>query len=434
MKKVHIIGSGMAGLGAAHYLSDNKMESVMLEKDSHFGGHTASHEFKEGFVFDEGPHISFTENERIKALFADGVDGHYREINAKVNNYWQGHWIKHPAQCNLHGLPTDMVVKIIQEIIDIQNQPEAKIENYSDWLYASFGKTFSETFPMEYTKKYHTTTAENLSTDWLGPRLYKPKLEEVLNGALSADTQNVHYITEFRYPDRGGFVSFLAKFITRTSLKLNCKVVEIDVDSKKLKYESGAEENYEHLISSMPLPEIIKVIKKVPDEVKQAASKLACSEVVIVNLGIGRPDVFDAHWTYFYDDDIAFSRLSTPFLQSPNNVPNGCSSLQAECYFSKKFKPLDKSPEDYIDIVINDLKKCSIFKDDEEIIFKDVMHISYGNVIFDLERKSALKTVHEYLDEVDIVYCGRYGEWKYIWTDESFISGERAAEKVLKKI
>ena len=28
-------------------------------------------------------------------------------------------------------------------------------------------------------------------------------------------------------------------------------------------------------------------------------------------------------------------------------------------------------------------------------------------------------------------YCGRYGDWGYMWTDESFISGERAAEKAL---
>ena len=62
------------------------------------------------------------------------------------------------------------------------------------------------------------------------------------------------------------------------------------------------------------------------------------------------------------------------------------------------------------------------------------MHIDYANVIFDLERAAALKIVHGYLDELGIAYCGRYGDWAYIWTDESFISGENAAEKVLKKI
>ena len=35
---------------------------------------------------------------------------------------------------------------------------------------------------MQYTRKYHTTTADNMSTDWLGPRIYRPSLEEVLAG------------------------------------------------------------------------------------------------------------------------------------------------------------------------------------------------------------------------------------------------------------
>ena len=42
---------------------------------------------------------------------------------------------------------------------------------------------------MEYTIKYHTTTAANMSTDWIGPRLYQAKLEEVLRGALGADAR-----------------------------------------------------------------------------------------------------------------------------------------------------------------------------------------------------------------------------------------------------
>ena len=57
--------------------------------------------------------------------------------------------------------------------------------------------------------------------------------------------------------------------------------------------------------------------------------------------------------------------------------------------------------------------------------------IPYANIIFDLDRAAALKTVHGYLDDIGIAYCGRYGDWGYMWTDESFKSGELAAEKAL---
>ena len=50
-----------------------------------------------------------------------------------------------------------------------------------------------------------------------------------------------------------------------------------------------------------------------------------------------------------------------------------------------------------------------------------------------LDRTEALKTVHGYLDDIGIAYCGRYGDWGYMWTDESFISGERAAQSALSR-
>ena len=45
------------------------------------------------------------------------------------------------------------------------------------------------------------------------------------------------------------------------------------------------------------------------------------------------------------------------------------------------------------------------------------------------------KTVEEKAAAADhtFAYCGRYGDWGYMWTDESFISGERAARKILKE-
>ncbi len=81
-----------------------------------------------------------------------------------------------------------------------------------------------------------------------------------------------------------------------------------------------------------------------PDVVVAAAARLACSTCVIVNIGLDRRDISDWHWTYFYDDDFCFSRLSFPHMLSPNNAPPDAGSIQAEIYFSSKYKPLDCSP------------------------------------------------------------------------------------------
>jgi protoporphyrinogen oxidase len=433
MADICVLGTGMAGYGAAHRLHEAGVRAVIFDKKGHYGGHTASFVVDGKYTFDEGPHVSFTKNERLQKLFADNIDNQYETLDTRVNNYWKGYWVKHPAQVNLHGLPTDLVVNVIKDFVEAQHTDHGEIQNYEQWLRASFGNTFAEQFPMQYTIKYHTTEARNKSLDWIGPRLYQAKLDEVLRGALSPSSPDVHYISHFRYPSHGGFVAYLKRFMEKADLRLNHELAAIDPTRKQLTFTNGVTVPYRGVVSSVPLPDLIPKIAGAPADVHDAASRLACTELVIVNVVVNRRDLIDAHWTYIYDQDIFFTRLSTPHLQSPHNVPPGCGSLQAECYYSRKYRPLDRAPKDCIEPTIRDLKKIGVLRENDKVLYTDVMHIEYANVIFDLERANALKTVHGYLDDVGIAYCGRYGDWAYIWTDESFATGERAAEQILSR-
>ncbi len=428
-----IVGSGLAALGASYRLRSEGVSSVLYDKNSYHGGHTASHEAR-GFIFDEGPHVSFTTNERVRQLFAESVHDNYETIKAKVNNYWKGYWVTHPVICNLYGLPSDLVIKVLKDFVASRNCDDQPCKQYEDWLIATYGRTYAETFPMQYTRKYHTTTADNMSTDWLGPRLYKPELEEVLVGAISPVAPNIHYVQEYRYPTHNGFVSYLDLFGAQSQIILDHRLVAVDPRARELRFANGTVVGYDHLISSVALPDLIPMISGTPADVLEAAERLACTTLVLVNLGINRPDISEASWSYFYEDDYVFSRVSFPRLMSPHTVPPGVGSIQAEVYFSKKYRPLERPPVDYIEPVIDGLRRCGLIREEDKILFKDVMVIPYANIIFDLDRAASLKTVHGYLDDLGIAYCGRYGDWGYLWTDESLISGERAAQTVLNRM
>jgi len=434
MPNIAVIGTGMAGFGAAYRLHQMGLKPTMYDKNAYYGGHTTSLRYETDFVFDLGPHISFTKDPRIQDLLADNVDQMYETIQINLNNYWHGYWPKHPAQLHLHGLPEDLIVKVIADFVEERQRPERPVNNYSDWLLSSFGRTFAEQFPMQYTRKYHLTSAENMSVDWLGPRIYRPTLEEVLRGAISASSPNIHYITHFRYPTGGGFVSYLKKFLPYGNIKLGHELVSVDPGVGELRFSNGSVATYDALVSSMPLPELIPLIAGVPNDVIEASRRLACSTCVLVNIGVDREDLSDAHMTYFYDEDICFTRLSFPHMLSPNNTPAGTGSIQAEIYFSAKYRPFTGSASDWIQPAISDLRRCGILREGDTILLSKATLLPYANIIFDLERSAALKTVHGYLDDIGIAYCGRYGDWGYLWTDESFKSGEFAADKALSRL
>jgi protoporphyrinogen oxidase len=430
-----VIGTGMAGYGAVNRLRAEGIRPVAYDKNSYYGGHTASFRDTSGFLFDLGPHISFTKVPRMQELFAGYVNQKYESVQINLNNYWRGLWVTHPVQLHLNALPRDLIVEIMSDFVKVLHAPERPIANYEDWLLASFGRKFAETFPMTYGRKYHTTPASNMSIDWLGPRIYRPSFEEMLRGALAPWTPELHYITNFRYPSNGGFISYLRDLPTVADLRLEHEVVGIDPSQKEVRFASGKVASYDGLVSSVPLPELLAMIKGAPRDVVEAAQRLACTTCVLVNVGVNRTDLSPAaQMSYFYDEDICFSRLSFPHMLAASNVPAGHGSIQAEVYFSSKYKPLTSPPEALIEPVINDLRRAGVLREGDEIVTRNARVIRYANVIFDLERAPALKTVHGYLDDIGIAYCGRYGDWGYMWTDESFMSGERAAESALQRL
>lgn len=428
---VVIIGSGMAGFGAASRLHAEGIRPVVYDRNGYYGGHTASFRDPTGFLFDLGPHISFTKDVRIQDLLASHVDQQYEALQVKLDNYWRGLRLTHPVQLHLNGLPHELVVEIITDFVKVHEAPEKPVANYEEWLIASYGRRFAELFPMQYTRKYHLTTAANMSTEWLGPRMYRPSLQELLRGALAPWKPEVHYITHFRYPKQGGFLSYLRPFPQLADIRLQHEAVSIDPKARAVRFSNGTAIAYDRLVSSIALPALLPMIAGAPADVVSAAQRLACSTCVLVNVGVDRADLSEGQITYIYDEDICFTRLSFPHMLSATNAPPGCGSIQAEVYYSDKYRPLDTQPDLLIDRVIADLRRCGTLRDSDRILYRGAKVVRYANVIFDLERAAALETVHGYLNDIGIHYCGRYGDWGYMWTDESFISGERAADSAL---
>jgi protoporphyrinogen oxidase len=263
--------------------------------------------------------------------------------------------------------------------------------------------------------------------------MYRPTLEEMLRGALApAPITEVHYVTEFRYPTYGGYSSYLRPWAERADLRLQHRLIGLDPTQRVLRFANGTQAAYGAVVSTAPLPDLVRCVDGAPPDVLKAANRLAFTSVVLVNLGIDRrDDLSDAHITYVYDEDVIFSRVSFPHLLSPMAAPPNAGAIQAEVYFSDKYRPLERPLDEIIETVIVDLRRCDILRDSDTILIQEAEVSRYGNVIYDHDRAAAVATIHAFLDEVGVAYAGRYGEWNHLWTDQAFLSGERVAGNVL---
>lgn len=426
MEKIIVLGSGVAGLSAAHHLVKKGKDVLVLEKENTYGGLCNSFSIN-GFTFDTFAHISF-DNEETTYKMLEGNTSHWIH-KPDAMNYYFGKWIKNPVQNNLWGLDVEERIKVITGYV--ARKKDVVIKNYGEWLKAMYGEYFAIHFPYRYTRKYWTVEPEQLECRWVKNRMYTPSLEEVLRGAMDSDTPIVHYTKEARYPKRGGFKSFLAPMVKNVKVEYEIKIIQIDAKKKSVLLSDGRELCYDGIISTIPLIELCKMIKDVPDTIRDKAEKLNYTSGVMLSMGISQKNVSPTLWFYIYDEDILPSRVYSADIKSPYNVPEGCSGLQAEIYYSR-FRPRTVPLEQLKKQIVNQLLKLGLFQE-KDIIFADIKEKEYANVMFTPDIYEIRDQIHEYLKIKGIEYAGRWGEWDYLWTGQSFRSGKEAAERLLKE-
>jgi hypothetical protein len=167
-----------------------------------------------------------------------------------------------------------------------------------------------------------------------------------------------------------------------------------------------------------------------PAAVLEAVSKLWTNSILVVNVGVARPNLSDAHWVHFPEKNVSFFRISYPHNFGSKLAPEGTSSISAEVAYSERM-PLEK--ENIVERVIEDLIRVRALGKNDPVVYKGTHNIKYAYCVYDMNRQAALKTVLQWMRSVGVVPSGRYGLWTYFWSDEAMLSGKKAAETVMQR-
>ncbi len=279
----------MAGFGAGASPARSTEPAGPLRQARHYGGHTASYGYEGGFTFDEGPHVSFTKDERVRSSCSPTTStSKYETLHTRVNNYWQGHWIKHPAQGNLHGLPhRPGRRRSSRDFVDAQQQRAGRDPQLRGLAARQLRRHVRRDVPDGVHDQVPHDEARNMSTDWIGPRLYRPKLEEVLRGALAPPDP--------RRPLHQPLPLPLARRLRLLPAPVHgddgrAAGSRAEVASTPRARRSALRERRGRAVRRARLVDAAAGADPdrstgAPADVLEAAARLACSEVVIVNLG-----------------------------------------------------------------------------------------------------------------------------------------------------
>ncbi len=471
---VVVLGAGPTGLSAAYHLADR---ALLLEREARVGGLCRSVK-ADGFTFDMAGHIMFSNDPYVHRLYRMllGDNVHWQEREAWI--YSKGVHTRYPFQGALHGLPPEIIEECVLGAIEARygdwrrpllesrsagngascgveesdgsplrdccadgileaDLPRVSTANgsephdFEEFIYKVWGAGIAKHFAIPYNRKLWTVPLTEMETSWLHGRVPLPDLASIVRGALSPAPPPMGPNARFGYPTRGGFQALMDGFLPhhRGEVRLRSEVATLSPLRRAVTLRNGVEMRYAGLVSTLPLPELVRRIEpEPPPSIRRAAQGLRHVSCRCVNIGVGRAGLTEKHWTY-YPEDTVFHRIFFQGNASPECNPPGGFGLTCEITYSPA-KPLPCEGDDLIRLCIEDCRRVGVIDAEDLILTAHQVDIPYAYVVYDHGRTERVQLIRTWLSDYGIVLAGRYSEWEYYNSDHAFLAGKKAAEAI----
>lgn len=435
MANVVILGAGLTGLSAAyHFEQAGFSDFEVFEKQDAAGGLLRSFHV-DGFTFDYTGHLLHI-NDDYFASFINAITSidAFLKVTRNTAIYSHGNFTNYPFQMNLHGLPNEVIYECITGYVN-RSTSIRKPKNFHEWVLKYFGAGMGKHFFFPYNSKILAYDVRRVLPSWTGRFVPQTNLDAVLRGAFEKkDTRNVGYNSQFFYPKKDGIqhlINSLSNAI-KAKPKLHHKVVEINVKTKTITFENGTTTRYNSLISTLPLNELLEIIKGSSHRgYGDAASRLLCNSVLNFNLGFKDKDLGDKHWVYFPENRYPFYRMGFWHNINPSSVKPGHTAIYGEVsYLGKKISNPARSR-----LIENSVAQAltHLTLHEQDVVVRKDLHLKYAYVIYDAWREKHLENLLKNLAHDGILSTGRYGGWKYSSMQEAVIDGKIASEQLMPR-
>ena len=434
MKKVVIIGAGLAGLSAGYHAQRGRLEFVIYERGPRVGGLCQTVK-KDGFQFDYSGHLLHLRNPYFRSLVGALLEDNLASHERKALIYSHGVFTPYPFQANLYGLPSRVVKECLLGFVRAygrgKDAPTESFRTFHDWIVAKLGVGIGRQFMFPYNKKIWTVPPEELTCEWLSAYVPRPTLEEVFDGAFERQRKVFGYNARFSYPKGGGIQALSNALAERTSnIRLKEKLVRIHLADRVAEFESGRTVSYKALISTVPLLELVKMLRgKIPGEVRDAQRMLRHNSLLILNLGLRsrNRNLGGTHWVYLPEKKFTAYRFGIYSNFSAGMAPAGMSSCYVEIAYRKEW---EVRKEDLLNKATADLIRAGLIPKRQDILVKNVLDLEYAYVIYDKNYSASRRTILEFLLKNDIQSIGRYGRWEYSGMEEALTQGKEAVDSI----
>lgn len=412
-----ILGAGITGLSIAYHLKEKNKDFIIIEKEKIPGGLCRNINI-DGYTFNYTGHFLHCKTSYVQEL-ARKLIPDIKIIKRNSYVYLNKKIIPYPIQSNKRYLSHWTRTKsFLSYLIRSRKEPE----NLEEWFIYNFGREMYNIFFLPYNEKLWKYSLKYISPDFL--ESYVPKESSFYS------KETGEYNTKFLYPEKG-----IGTLVSSIAKNLKISHGEVRRIEKNYVYSDGKKIKYENIISTIPLPELLKILY-ISGEKYRIKENLIWNSVLCVNIGVKGElsfsnslkkfksndlDPSKFHWIYFSDRKIPFYRIGSLSNVSRLLAPENHSSVWVEVSYRGS-----KPDGSIVDAVIKNLEQIGLFKK-EAIEHISKFDIPYAYPIYNMNRENIIKEIQGYLRKRNIFLAGRFGSWKYSYMEESILEGKKVA-------
>ena len=417
-----VVGGGPSGLAVAYGLQGN---TLVLEKDATVGGLCRSLEI-DGGVFDIGGHSFHTPYPEVRDLVQDLLDGGLYMQQREARIYTHGTLIPYPFQKFFDRIPDPDVVRACNEGLLTPNGNPAEAKNFEDYIICKFGSGIAEHFMLPYNRKLWARDIRQISCEWTSERIAAPAGKAERFETTGGKRKPLQPTTQVGYPQKGGYGEIYKSFVPHLpGVELNSPVVRIDPQERTAAIKDGKEYRWEFLVSTIPLPILVRIVEGTPAEVRALADQLIYMSLRVELLLVGRQLETSIQRIYVADPDIpphkiSFNHNSSAYLRSQPR-----HAIMAE---------VSLSPEKLVEVneiapkTITFLCELGILDSPDDIIWQGHVDVEYAYPIYTHARPELVRGIKDWLAQYHIYTLGRFGDWEYINSDKCVMKGLTLAQ------
>jgi protoporphyrinogen oxidase len=446
---VVIIGAGPAGSAAGLALSSAGKKVCLLEQLDRAGGLSRTLA-RHGARFDIGPHRFFTKSDRVLNVWKTAGTGELIEVERLTRILYRNHLLNYPLQPMnaLAGLGIWNSIGAMASYAAACGRrwcSSKSVDSFEDWVTMQFGSVLYQCFFKTYTEKVWGISCRDISASWASQRIKNLNLPRaVLNAFTRGRLSHIKTLVDrFLYCRHGAgsvYEAMCARIAAQGGhFRPNEEVIKIRHDGRgsitsvlARAGEQLLEYKTNHLISSMPLTELIRRLDPAaPRDVLDAVNQLRYRTHISVNLLVnGNP--FPDNWIYVHSPDVHMGRVANYRNFSAAMCPDQRLTPLTFEYFTFDGDEVSSLNDSLlVDLALSEGRRVGLL-DGHPPVDAFVVRSPRAYCVIQRGHEKPVEQIKSYLAGFrNLATVGRAGMFKYNNQDHSIMTGLLAADNLL---